>query len=72
MTDLDVAATAAAIAAALGYPRQIHSAAIAAAGGCLGPWHLSVQCNYGSSDKNSYSSDAVCDFSVSERRCSRR
>ena len=64
MTDLDVTASAAAIATALGYPRQIHSAAIAAQGVALGPWHLSVRCNYGSSDKNSYSSDAVCDFSA--------
>ena len=64
MSELDVSAARDAIATAVAYPRQIHAAAVAAQGVSLGPWRLSVHCNYGTSDANSYGTDMQCDFST--------
>jgi hypothetical protein len=64
MTDIDVAAAESAIATAVAYPRLIHEAATQAQGVALGPWTVSISCNYGTSDANHYSSQVSVDFTV--------
>lgn len=62
MVNMDVAAAQNAVKVASQYPNQIHAAAAAAAGVPLGPWHLSVSCKYGQSDKYTASYNEMVDF----------
>jgi hypothetical protein len=61
---MDVSAAKAAVQTAVTYPRLIHEAALRAQSIALGPWTVSISCNYGTSDANHYLRSLSVDFAM--------